>query len=119
MALRYSGVNLGTMTIKQNHDGKDIKFLIQIRQCNALAAFLHIKKITEGEDKGLYKHTLYSFLADEQHAKNIIKNEGHLFFDEVSNIKLNLYYKESNTLLKIFVKAGYKVTCYYKEPKKK
>jgi hypothetical protein len=50
--------------------------------------------------------------------KNIIKNEGDIFFGEtVTSIKLNLYYKECKTLLKYFTLAGHTVKCYYKAPK--
>lgn len=38
---------------------------------------------------------------------------------KVIKCDLNMYYKENYTLLKYFVKSGYKVMCHYKEPKKK
>lgn len=40
-----------------------------------------------------------------------------LFRDEVVSIELNLYYKNAQTLLDIFVKNGYKVSRYYEKPK--
>lgn len=39
--------------------------------------------------------------------------------DKVTKVKLNLFYKESKTLLKYMVRDGLKVECYYKEPNKK
>jgi hypothetical protein len=108
MAIHYGDRKtslMGTMTIKQGEK----KCKIEIRQGNCFAVFLHICKAEDG--KG-YIHTLYNFFADEQHLKNIIKNNDRVFFDEVVNIKLNCRYKECLTMLKHIVKY-HKVTCYY------
>ena len=114
MALHYDFKNLmGEVTISQRHDDKDVKFKIMICRANCLAAFVYSYK-KDGETW----HQLYSFFNDVQHAKNIAKEEPTLFWDKVVGIKLNTYYKESITLLKLFTKAGHKVTAYYKEPKK-
>ena len=52
--------------------------------------------------------------------RNIIRNEGDIFCGEkVTSITLNMYYKESATLLKYFTQSGHRVTCYYEEPKVK
>lgn len=122
--LRYSGTTYGVVTIKQSYGDTVQKFNVEIRAANCLCAFIHVRKTTEEEREGhperRYMHTLYSFLADVHHAKNIMKdNDGRLFFDDVTAISLNLYYKESYTLLRLFTKSGYTVKCYYKEPKKK
>ena len=100
---------MGTITIKQGEN----KFKIQIRQGNCLAVFIHVSK----QEDGQYLHTLYSFYADEQHLKNIIKKDGKPFWDEVVSVELNMYYKESAILLKHLVEF-YKVKCYYKGTKK-
>lgn len=47
--------------------------------------------------------------------KSIMKDYGNVLADEVVSIKLNMFYRENYTLLKYFVKSGYKVECYYKE----
>ena len=112
---------MGELTIAQNQEGVVRKFKINIYTCNALAAFVYDNYWTETETgKKHHDQTLYSFFADAQHARNILKNEKTLFYDKVTNIKLNLFFKEAVSLLKILVKAGYKVTTYYKEvePKK-
>ena len=96
----YNENLMGAMTITQ----KTNQYTIQIRQGNCLAVFIH-------ESKEYV--TLYSFFADEQHLKNIIKADKKPFWDEVTNIRLNLRYKECNTLLKYFVRSGYEVSCYY------
>lgn len=120
--LRYTGTTYGKVYIEQVH--KDIKqrFTIEIREGNCLAVFIHVRKATDEEltknPQGKYIHTLWNFLADEQHAKNILKHQEKVLGDEVLKIELNMYYKECYTLLKYFMKSGYKVTCYYKEPKK-
>ena len=117
MALTYTETTIGKIVIKQG----DNKFNLQIRQGNCLAVILHVRKSTEEElkenPKGKYVHTLYSFFGDEQHLKNLLKNEGKVLFDEVVSIELNMFYKENYTLLKYFTKSGYKVKCYYKEEK--
>jgi hypothetical protein len=65
---------------------------------------------------------LINFFADEQHIKNCEKNfTSHdcldFFMGKIVSVKLNLYYKESNILLKHIVKH-HEVKCYYKEEKK-
>lgn len=107
MAVTYNKNVMGTITIKQGEN----KFKIQIRQGNCLAVFIYVSK----QDDGKCLYTLYSFFADEEHLKRIIKNDKKPFWDEVAGIELNMYYKECATLLKHLVKF-YKIKCYYKEP---
>lgn len=127
MALNYSSVMLGTLTIKQPKRGdngeyikdskgnvKYNKYNVHIRQGNALAIFIYPYK-----NKGKWFHQLYAFFNDETHIKNILAgNDGKLFDDEVDKIELNLYHKECKTLLKYMVRSGLRVECYYKEDKK-
>lgn len=110
--LRYDYKDpMGKMVIEQNQDGEKRKFTILICSANCMAAFVHIGKDTEGKER----HTLYSFLADATHARNIIKHDGKLFNDKVVSIDLNMAFKESKQLLDALVKSGYKVKCYYKK----
>ena len=110
---------MGEMTIAQIQDGEKKKFKINIYTANALAAFVHDYYWTETEtEKKHHDQMLYSFFADTAHAKRIQKHDGKLFYDEVVNIKLNTFYKESITLIKLLTKCGYKVTAYYKETNK-
>ena len=104
MALTYNAVTIGKIVIKQGEN----KFNLQIRQGNCLAVIIYVQKATD---------TLYTFFDDEQHLKNMMKNYGNVLSDEVVSIELNMFYKENYTLLKYFVKSGYKVKCYYKEEK--
>ena len=117
MALRYGGTTIGKIVIKR----EDNKFNLQIRQGNCLAVIINVRKITEEElekhPNSKFVYTLYTFFADEHHLKNLLKNEGGVIFDDVISIELNMFYKENYTLLKYFVKSGYKVKCYYKEKK--
>lgn len=108
---------MGEMVIAQMQDGEKKKFTIGIYTCNALAAFVCDNYWTETEtSKKHHQRTLYSFFCDAPHAWNIFKsNDGKLFYDDVVSIKLNTFYKDAITLLKIITKCGYKVTAYYKD----
>lgn len=122
--LHYNGITIGTITIEQEHADKKYKYTLQIRQGNCLAVVIFVRKATKEEleqnPEGKWYHQLYTFWSDEQHLKNILKNEGDIMFGEkTTSVKLNMYYKECNTLLKYFVRSGHKVTAYYEEPKKK
>ena len=111
-------ITYGEVTYRQASDNES--FTSKIHWANALCAFIyHYKK------DGKKWARLINFFADEQHLAKCTKEwngDPLLFISElgkITSVKLNLYYKESNILLKHFVKGGYKVTCYYKEPKKK
>ena len=126
--LHYYESELGTMTIvQQNKDEeKPRKFKISIRQGNCLAVFIYAYKEEHPQDpKKPWVHQLVNFFSDEQHLKNCIKHHtkdaflGMFSANKIENIRLNLFYKESNTLLKYMVRDGLKVECYYKEPNKK
>lgn len=112
--LRYDYKNpMGKMVIEQERiiGEEKRRFTILICAANCMAAFVHIGKDTEGKEL----HTLYSFLADKTHARNIVKDYGTLFNDKVVSIELNMAFRESKTLLDVLVKNGYKVKCYYKK----
>lgn len=122
MALHYSGVTMGTFTLVQNLK-EEKKYRIEIRQGNCLAIFLYVYKIKEPEDpKRPWMHQLVNFFASEQHLKNCVNELGKdvfrtCFSGELKNIRLNLYHKECQILLKYMVRAGLRVHCYYKDPK--
>lgn len=125
MALTYNGTTIGKIRITQEYQpGQFANYTLQIRQGNCLAVAIYVRPLTDEEKAqapGMrYRHQLWTFWGDEQHMKNIIKNEGDIFFGEkVTSVELNMYYKECSTLLKYFTRSGHKVTCYYKEPKEK
>lgn len=107
MALQWDwSAKIGKMTIKQ----KDKTYDLNIYAGNALAIF-----ICEYEQNGEERYVLYNFFADKKHCDNIIKSGKRLFSDEVVNIELNMWYMDAQKLLKILVKNGYKVSCYYEE----
>jgi len=127
MAIRYNENIMGVVTIAQQRQDEDKprKYKIQIRQGNCLAVFLYVYKQENPEDpKYPWVHQLMNFLGDEQHLKNIVKEKKKDAFawmlsaDWIDKVELNLFYKESNTLLKYMVRDGLKVKCYYKEDKK-
>jgi hypothetical protein len=113
--LTYTSTKLGTVTVKCGSE----KYNVDIRRGNCLAVFVYVRKATKEElaqnPEGKYYHTLYSFFADDQHCKNMLKDCGNVLGDDVAGIKLNMSYKESWKLLKYFMESGYKVTCYNKE----
>ena len=140
MAIQYWHNNIGTFTLKQkerdivdgqvvemkDENGKQIwrEFKIQLREANVLFCALNIYKQDEPEDPSRpYVHQMVSFFVDEQHLKRCFKKSKTNNFEywlsgKLTNIRLNLYYKDARTLLKYFIKDGYKVYCYYAEPKK-
>ena len=124
MAIRYSGTTIGTFTLVQRRkdEEKPRKYKIQIRKANCLMCAIHVRKIDNPENQKLcWRHDLVMFFNDEQHLKNCIKSVGNkdffnnLFTGKLTDIKLNLFHKECNTLLKYMVRDGLKVKCYYKE----
>lgn len=137
MALTYSGKTIGTLTLCQkkkeviddklvevkDEKGRPVynKFKIQIRQSNCLACFLHIFKEKSPKDPAKpWRHDLVLFFVDERHMKTCLQEGGfeYWFSGKLTNIKLNIYYKEMQTLAKYMAKDGLKVQCYYKEDKK-
>ena len=107
-------ITYGEIKVRQNSDNR--LETIKIHCANALCAFIYHYK----EDDGTKMAKLVSFFADEQHIKNCERSFGDpidFFNAYVVSVKLNLFYKESRTLLKHIVKH-HKVECYYKEEKK-
>lgn len=109
MALQWKWTDkMGKLTIKQKENTYDIN----IYAGNALAIF-----IREFKQGGEERYCLYNFFADKKHCDNIIKNGKRLITDKVVSIKLNLFYKSAQTLFNILAKNGYRISCYYEEPK--
>ena len=110
-------ITYGEIKVRQKSDNR--LATVKIHSANALCAFIYHYK----EEDGTEMAQLISFFGDEQHIKNCEKNfASHdcldFFMGKIVSVKLNLYYKESNILLKHIVKH-HKVTCYYEEPSKK
>lgn len=110
----YYKMKMGSLTVTQ--DNRSYK--INIYGGNATAIFIH----HYNSDDGKKMVQLYMFLNDKQHIKNIMKNNKEasdrqfaIFSGKVSNVKLNMWYKENYDVLKFFLWMGCKVSCYYKE----
>ena len=105
-------IKYGEVTLKQ----KDTAFKVEIFWANALCAFIYQYK-----EHGKDMVRLLSFFADEKHIENCEKDASngdvlsYILWGEIVDVRLNLYYKEANILLKHFVK-NHQVTCYYKKP---
>lgn len=100
-----------------NTDGKKWKVQYHPANCD-LGAFIYHYKNEKGEKMA----QLWNFLMDKQHVRNIMRDEycnGKLLGDDVDKVRLNVYYKEARAIIEACAKSGYKVECYYKEPKKK
>lgn len=83
---------------------------------NCLCVFTYFFK---DKKTGKQMESFTSFLGDEQHIKNCVKDGWDICpYVNVRSIRLNLYYKEAQILAKYFTMQGHKVVCYYKEPKK-
>ena len=108
-------IEYGSVKVK-SVDGEHV-CNVKIHPANALCAFIYHYK----NDKGEKMSQLWNFLGDTQHIKNIMKNSSDhtLLGTSVVSVKLNVYYKEARTLVEPMCKSGYKVICYYREPKKK
>lgn len=110
MAVTYNKNVMGKIVVAQGGH----KFTLEVRQGNCLAVIINVSK----QDDGTYLHTLMQFFSNEEHLKRICKavdkGEGKapIFYD-VKSIKLNMRYKECETMLKHLVKY-YKINCYYK-----
>lgn len=109
MAIQFYETMLGKMVIEQERmvDGQLVpqQYEIEIRRGNCLAVFIY--------DKG-DEWMLYSFYADLEHIKNIKEsNNGKLLFDKIVSCRLNLRYKEAQTLAKYFVMDGIEIVGYY------
>lgn len=97
----------------KNQDGTKWKVLYHPANCD-LGAFIYHYKNEKGEKMA----QLWNFLDGKQHIKNIMKDYGTLLGEDIEKVRLNVYYKEALALVEPCAKSGYKVECYYKEPKK-
>lgn len=93
-----------------NEDGTKWKVQYHPANCD-LGAFIYHYKREDGQKMA----SLWSFLDDKQHVRNIMKNEGNLLGNNVDKVKLNVYYKEALAIVEACAKSGYKVECYYKK----
>ena len=105
----------GVVRVK-SHDGSKV-YNVKIHPANALCAFIYHYK----EEDGTKMAQLWSFIGNMAHAKRIMKfNDDHtLLGSDVVSVRLNVYYKESQQLVNLMAKSGYKTTVYYKEPNQK
>lgn len=88
-------------------DGK----IIEVRAGNCLAVLIYKTHEKDGD-----YWNLWTFYVDEQHCKNIIKNEGDILFGvNPKRIRMNIAYKEALQLTKYFAKCKHNVEVYYKK----
>lgn len=110
-------IEYGSIKVKSAADEKKL-ITVKFHPANVeCGAFIYHYK----DDQGKKWAQLWTFLSDKQHINNIMKNsEDHtLLGTSVVSVKLNVYYKQARMIVEACAKSGYKVTCYYEEPKKK
>lgn len=94
---------MGKITIRQKQKDKENEYEISIYAGNCMAIFLYEYKDEDGQDM----YDLWSFWADKQHVKNIMKNEKKLFSGcEVVSVELDLSFKQARPVLDMFVQYG-------------
>ena len=97
------------------HNPDGTKWKVQYHAANMkLGAFIYHYK-----ENGVKMASLWNFLLDEKHVCNIMSDQATLLGSNVDKVKLNVYYKQAREIVEACAKSGYKVECYYKEPKKK
>lgn len=106
-------IEYGEVKVK-SLDGSKV-FKVKIHPANAMCAFIYHYKNEKGEKMA----QLWNFINDKQHIKNIMKDYKTLLGEDVISVKLNVFFKNAFELVVPMSKSGYKVTTYYKEPKKK
>ena len=113
--ISYDSTTIGTMVLKQGNK----RFTLQIRKGNCLAVIIYVRKLTDEEmlenPCSKYMHTLYDFYLDGKHLSKRLKKDGDVLGKDIVDVELNMFYEESQKLLKYFVKSGHNVNCYYKE----
>jgi|GEM_PF-3951308 len=110
----YYKLKMGSFTIIQG----DRKHKVDIYGGNAMAIFTH----TYRNEKGELMEQLMMFIDDKRHLKNMMESKtigdnrqfGY-FAGKVTNVRLNMWYKENYEVLKFFFWLGCKVSCYYKD----
>ena len=94
---------IGTMKVTQTRYGETQTFEISICEGDFLALFNY-----ETDDRFFP----YVYFHDEKHCAKLVKKNGSLFIDKVSDIKLNLFYKSARRLLEVLIEYGYDVNGY-------
>ena len=103
MAITYNKHKIGEYDYK-NSDGKT--YHIEIRQGNCDGVHIWI-------DEEGYAH-LFNFIGDAQHIKNMMKDNVDAF-EDTDNIKLNIWDKGAERMMKYACKMGHVVQTYYEK----
>jgi len=108
-------IEYGSIKVKSAADEKKlvtVKF--HPANCDCGAFIYHYTN-----EKGEKMAQLWNFLSDREHIANIMRNSSDhtLLGTSVVSVRLNVYYKQARMIVEACAKSGYKVECYYKEPK--
>lgn len=108
-------IEYGSIKVKSVGNEKKL-YTVKFHPANCeCGAFIYHYK----DEKGVKMAQLFTFLGDKQHISNIMKNSSDhtLLGTSVVSVRLNVYYKQARMIVEACAKSGYKVECYYKEPK--
>lgn len=109
-------IEYGSIKVKSASDEKKL-VTVKFHPANCeVGAFIYHYT----DQNGTKMAQLWNFLVDKQHIRNIMKNTSDhtLLGTSVVSVRLNVYYKQARMIVEECAKSGYKVECYYKEPKK-
>lgn len=110
------------------------KFTINIYEGNCLGICIYdYSELSENpedtEPKVIEKYQFIGYWNDAKHLENMLgmhpkQGYGNNYYskkdnpsDYIENIRLNMYFKDCEIITRRFIKAGFRVTLYYKVPK--
>lgn len=110
------------------------KFTINIYEGNCLGICIYdYSELSENpedtEPKVIEKYQFIGYWNDAKHLENMLgmhpkQGYGNNYYskkdnpsDYIENIRLNMYFKDCEIIARRFIKAGFRVTLYYKVPK--
>ena len=99
------------MTSTAFEDGEKIGDF-NIYASNALGAIV----IRKDNDDDTFDWNLYAFFDNCKEFKEILGRVKPKMNIDLKNIKLNMYYKVSQMILRVLLKTGYEVITFYEEP---
>lgn len=110
------------------------KFTINIYEGNCLGICIYdYSELSENPEdtkpKVIEKYQFIGYWNDAKHLENMLgmhpkQGYGNNYYskkdnpsDYIENIRLNMYFKDCEIIARRFIKAGFRVTLYYKVPK--
>lgn len=109
--IRFNATKIGSYVYTQTDSkGEKHSWKIEMRSGNCDSVHIWLHK----DEKGETNADLFNFIANETHLRNMEKSR-HDIFKNCTNIRLNIYFKQNERLMRYATKFGHNVICYYKE----